>query len=356
MKQRKNFRLVLAAIAFLLITTTWIATRPTLRVSDVAVIRLSRTGNSFRSVRSSYEVAKVGGVGSSLISCDKQQNIYVLGERNEREAVQVITANGSTRTVALNNLPGELAQFSKGFTVSPSGRRWWVWTRFTVKDGTTGENVRLYDASGKIVKTWQSQSGGIALMQAVGDEQLHRADETGSLWIYDARKATPQRLSFSPKAWDFMDSKGRFWTVNWDKDKRTGKAVAQSPANPALNISLPFQLPREGGGYPFWYDEKAGLYAQRVFWDTPSKTGSSGASVLLLDPDGQMKTVMDISPSWFKGKENQFVIFRRLLMAKGDTAWGEVVISKSGPVEHRIVKMESIPRWRTWFGAKQGKL
>jgi hypothetical protein len=377
---------LLAAVA--LGIAGWMATRPVVLATTIAVVPVGYPGAALQRLNPSGEIIMPGGSGGYLISMDRQNTVYCLGTRRKdkttsaMEEVVIVTPPGGDGKVVL--LPGSGTQdkkngdtknankknwntvrrlTSEAFEVSPSGNRWWTVSRAyqSLDDVVCLCNiVRLYGADGRIIQEWSESDDDIGFVGVVGEDTFYLADEGNRLRIYKAGQKAPQEVSFSLSLGSVIDWQGNISLVTRMEQNKIGVVTVGSPLNQSQKLSrryrdIPwpvYELKQDVSGIGFWHDPVHGSYVyEQTVTDAQTMKVASYAIHRVSDR-GEVRTLMDIPTASLTEPGLQFP-WCQFLKAEGDTVFA-AVIRGYAPGSHRIyiAAFESVPRWKVWLTSR----
>lgn len=357
---KKRSRWLIATVVLIsLAGVFWLGTRPVVIATSVVVLRLNQP-QSLDELLISYELARPGGAGDTLIAADHRGNFYLLGVKGTQEVVLIASPEGKIRSCIL---PAKLeaARHSRAFAVSSSGERWWMTTYF--KDPKLTESppsfgivdvVTARSSSGELLQQWRKPSSGLGLIGAVGEDSLYVADEEGALWIYQIGIKVPRRIKYPVPIASVIDQRGRVWSLQRRQMQDQDRLFIISPASATRSESKKITgQPSQGNGWLFWQDGHETAYCDWHIQNVSQNPQLSSRSVYVITVQGKMHKLMNIPSSLSITTQNgQARLSRRLLKVEGDVVFGEVVVQLAKglpPVEHHIVKTQSVPRWRAWL-------
>jgi hypothetical protein len=388
MKKRKQLLASVVLTAVCLLVVGWLATRPVVVVTQLGILPAGTKSSLLRELRYSREMTMPGGSRGYMISLDQKNTAYALGIAKKEpygvihnELIGITTTDGATTRGAGKVVPlqqkqgGILPFYTDAFVVSPSGQHWWTAADSEVKQsGLAGMKwdsnhiVRQYRADGTVLQEWitPADGGGVGQAGAVGEDTFYTIDEGNKLWVYKTGQRTPHHIPFVLFNGS-IDWRGQVADVGQENARKKLVIKVGSPLDkafiseerPDMRSWPEYELQKNVRGFAFWHDPAQGTYIYE-FVNEGSRTGVNNVyNIHRVSKRGEVHTLMHISAATFAGttSKDQFGEYQNCqwLKADGDAVIAAVV-SMPGPGERiiRIVQLESVPRWRSWFSRQTG--
>lgn len=303
------------------------------------------------------EASTLGGSRGDQIRCSAQQECFALGVVKGEETMFVAKA-GQVTVVKLNTPKNEAK--SRAFSVSRNGKYWWTTDRGVIRrrpntlkerEYTPGtEKIIAYRRDGTIQQQWRIGDGeAVFRMERLGDDSILTLQSDGSFYRYQLGqtkpKPYPRQEIFNLSA--IIGDDGFIWSPGPRAADKSISLLGISLFAPAS--SKPIQV-----NYPdrkFWTDLIEGSREQGVFMGFGGTLNHM--SVDWLRPDGQVENVVRIfktRPTGFLPPPEAYYISNHLAAGKNYAIVATKIQDKSGRgLEHFILKITPIARWKTWF-------
>jgi hypothetical protein len=308
----------------------------------------------------------IGGGQLSSISTDEKGNFYILGIKKQSLQVVISSKDGIKRTASLRRKDNRPIRYVPPFfSVNSSGAKLWI-LRTPFEDRKDPQKWELqdkilgvYDLKGKLLQEWKHPaSAGASLLQAVGEKQSFIGDETGHIWIYKFGKQVPQRVKYSLTPGDFVTAQGKIWVLQ-RKPQQLGAASNATPTftaqvqelnQPAQTIYT-FAMPFAEVGQPsiFWHEPGAGLFLFKYLQTSEGVSPDRAKAVYKVSTEGAQ--ILFETQNLLTDRDGMTVKAGRLLKAdKEGSIWMEAgYFNGTNLKEYQILKIQSVPRWRTWI-------
>ena len=335
--------------------TLW-AQQTVARITLIGYIGFTSKQQATDGILTASEDGTLGGSRGDQIRCSISQECFALGLLNGNETVFVANA-GSVTSVQLQKAQNE--SNSQAFSVSQNGKYWWTTNRGVIrrKPNTLAAleyapdtaKITAYRRDGTIQQQWQLRdSEAVSRMERLGDDSVI-VQSSGKLYRYQLghpkRKFYPHGDLFNPSA--IIGGDGFIWSPGQRAADDSISLLGISIFAPATSKPVEIDYPSR----KFWIAPIEGSQKQGVY------IGDGGTlrkmQVDLLSLDGSVKNVVRISRGQVAGFEptaGADYIWNYLGAGKNYALVATKIKDKSGRgLEHFILKITPIPRWKTWF-------
>lgn len=293
----------------------------------------------------------------AAVAFDDLHNLFVVGTEYKKARVVRLAPDGTQKVVSLRQFDGKPLQAEWGFfSVSPSGKRWWLLTTPTTGFSTEGDSfdtLWAFDETGKPLQKWQVPVSAISL-QAIGEDQAVWTRPNRFIYYrlnnLQARQVVKPRQSESLFAPRFVGSDGSLFEIENDK-------AVYRQLNGQRTLLARFQWPNSDFGPEiFDWNSKSGIFAWHYIRPDDPAGKTIGKSVNLIKPTGEVEPLFDTQNVDFgpieglSGFEPTDIVVRKGSLLKGDetgAVWMEIGIERSKVLsEYRVVKITRRPRWK----------
>lgn len=302
------------------------------------------------------EDGTLGGSRGDQIRCSTQQECFALGLVKGDETIFIAKA-GKVTSVKLRKAKDEAN--SRAFSVSQNGKYWWTTNRGVIRRkpntlkaleyAPDTAKITAYRRDGTIQQQWKiADNEGVQRMERLGNDSVI-VQSIGGLYRYQLgypkRKAYPHSNLFNPSA--VIGDDGFIWSPGQRAADNSISLLGISIFAPASSKPIQIDYPSQKSWIqPIQSSRKQGVYI-----------GDGGTlrrmGVNLLRPDGEVANVVRVSRGQFAGFKpptEAYYISNHLGAGKDYALVATKTEDKSGRgLEHFILKITPIPRWKTWF-------
>jgi len=307
----------------------------------------------------------ISGFSLTSIAADAGGNFYLIVRK--QHALYIVTLNKEGKEIKrfpLRRKDGRAVRDeNEYFSVNESGTRFWILRR-PAEDMVGRYRWRIpyrilavYDETGRLLQEWKHSDGEIAL-QAIGNEGAYVPQEGRQTSIYRIGVNQPLLVDLQLNYSSYLNSQGQCWDIGMKHTEEdfsasetreftiSVKEIGRKPRIIYTYTNVPFELPKE----IFWQENDSDLFFSTYQAEKDGSIRSYFPIVYRASPQG-IQRLFD-SSALFETNDKKKITVGKLIKADvGGTVWMEAKLSNAidKTSEYRIVKVQLMPRWRTWI-------